>query len=80
MFFIAYKLFPFMTTSPKRVFIEVTENLATIRKHLKSITRSAAEQVKSNRSDGRGGSQPEVGSVRNIYDWLNKNGDPKEQI
>lgn len=56
--------------------LEVTENLAAIREYLKkNIIRSDAEQMKSKREDGRGGRIDEVGSVRHIYEWLNKNGE-----
>lgn len=56
--------------------VEVTENLNAIRKWLQSnINRSTGERMKSNREDGRGGKTDEQGSVRDIYSWLNKNGE-----
>lgn len=55
--------------------VEVTENLNAVRDWLKNINRSSAEQMKSNREDGRGGRIDEAGSVRDISSWLNKNGE-----
>ena len=49
--------------------VEVTDNLAAIRKYLKSTC--SAEQVK--RKDIKG--VQEIGSIRNIAEWLNKNGE-----
>lgn len=49
---------------------ETAENLAAIREHLKSAC-SDSEQAK--RKDMKG--IRDIGSVRDIYDWLNKNGE-----
>ena len=53
-------------------FKENVENLVAIRNWLKKTTCSETEHVV--RKQG-GGSQPETGSIRNISDWLNKNGE-----
>ena len=55
--------------------VEVTENLGAIRKFLKE---TAVQQLDSRDCKGRQlhkGNIEEAGSVRNIHDWLNKNGE-----
>lgn len=55
--------------------MEVADNLALIRKFLKNNTeRSASEQSVRNEKGQLIGSNPEAGSVRNIYNWLSKKG------
>ena len=51
---------------------EVTDNLAVIRKYLKNLIRSDTERIKIRSGQGH---QIEEGSIREIHDWLNKNGE-----
>jgi len=55
---------------------EVTENLAVVRMFLKDNCSSAEQLLRKKDSLGRTQSrEEEAGSIRNIYDWLNKNGE-----
>jgi len=52
------------------------KNLAAIRKYLKNKT--VVQELNSHLKDGRKAppqNLPEAGSIREIYSWLNKNGE-----
>jgi hypothetical protein len=44
--------------------------LVLVKKHLEEINRPTVGQMKSNRSDGRGGRLEDNNSVRSISKWL----------
>lgn len=52
--------------------MEITDNLAVVRKHLKQTMRSTVERINEGHIPGQ---KPEAGSIRQISDWLNKNGE-----
>jgi hypothetical protein len=56
--------------------IEVTENLACIRKYLKFNSVQELNEIKKTKTNPKGaGREEESGSTRQIYNWLSKNGE-----
>lgn len=53
------------------------EPITLIEKEFGVVNRSNPERLKSKRKDGKGGRLDEAGSIRQINDWLNKNGEYK---
>ncbi len=57
--------------------VEVTENLSAVRNWLKK-NKMAVQQLNTHDSSGRKKSSQQIeeaGSIRNIYDWISKNGE-----
>lgn len=56
--------------------MEVADNLACVRKYLKSNSVQQMNEIKKSEKNPKGaGRNDEAGSIRQIYDWLNMKGE-----